>query len=63
MLAQPHLGKAPLASGVQELIMANMRLMVSRDGCKVIQHGDLLTTKLPILTILTILANDTEKQY
>lgn len=35
VLAQPHVGKAALANGVQKLVMAGMGLLVSRDGCRV----------------------------
>lgn len=32
VLAQPHLARAALANGFQELVMANMGLLVSRGG-------------------------------
>ena len=32
---QLHLGRVSLANGVQELIVPNAELLVSRDGCKV----------------------------
>lgn len=35
VLGQPLLGKGFLASVVQEPVVANMGLLVSRDGCKV----------------------------
>ena len=47
--SQPHPGKVFLANGVQWLIMANMGLFDSRDGCEVIRHGDLLTALTDII--------------
>lgn len=43
VLAQTHLAKVALASGVQQLVMASMGRLVSRGSCKVMQHDDFLT--------------------
>lgn len=40
VLDLPHLGKGPLASGVQEHVITNMVLLVGREGRKAIIHGD-----------------------
>lgn len=57
---QPHLGKGSLANGVV-FAMANMGVLIRRDSCKVIRHGDVLTTLtiLSMLTMLTMLTNNT----
>lgn len=55
---QTRLGKASFTNGVQELVVANMVLLTSGDGCKVIWHGDPLTT-LTMLTMKIMLASNT----
>lgn len=42
--SQPHPGKGSLANGIHELIVANMGVLVSRDGCKIMWRCDLLIT-------------------
>ena len=37
---QHHLGKGSLANAVQQRLITNMALLIGRDGCKVIRHGD-----------------------
>lgn len=53
------LDKGSLANGVV-FVMANMGVLIGRDGCKVIRHGDVLTT-LTILSMLTMLTNYANK--
>lgn len=44
MLGQPHPGKGSLANGIHKLIVANIAVLVSRDGCKIMGRCDLLIT-------------------
>ena len=41
---QLHLGEGSPANGVQELIAHNAGLLLTRGGCKVMEHGDALST-------------------
>ena len=41
---QPHLGEGSQANSVQELVVAQLGLLTSRDGCKAMRHGDLRST-------------------
>lgn len=59
VLGHLYLGKSSLADGIQELVVANTKLIISRDGCKVMWHGDLLTTLMTLLSMRTTLANNT----
>lgn len=49
VLGQLYLEDVFLANDIQKFIIVSMRLIISKDGCKALQHDDLLT----ILTILT----------